>query len=164
MAGAANPFAMALQALERVPAMLVRLLYVSRAVGPQTGTVTAQILGACEAHNAAHGITGVLCQGQGLYLQLLEGQRADINALYLRIAQDRRHRDVQLLGFDEIGQRRYPGWSMAHVLLPDDDAMVRLQHPEFDPYSASGAHMLRLLGELVDGGHRIEAAPAARSR
>lgn len=135
--------------------MLVRILYVSRAVGPQTGTVTAGILATAQAHNAAHGVSGVLCQGQGLYLQVLEGERSEINRLYAHILQDRRHQDVQMLAFEEIGQRRYTGWSMAHVRLPDDDAMVRMQHPEFDPYSASGAFVLKLVDELLASGHRI---------
>lgn len=145
--------------------MLVRALYVSRATGPQTGTVTANILAASQAHNAQHGVSGVLCQGQGLYLQVLEGERAAVNRLYARILADPRHHDVQMLSFEDIAQRRYPDWTMAHVLLPDDDAMVRMQHPEFDPYSASGVHALRLLDELLAGGHRIATAgaPAAAS-
>jgi hypothetical protein len=144
--------------------MLVRALYVSRAAGPQTGTVTASILAAAVAHNAQHGISGVLCQGQGLYLQVLEGERADVNRLVARILQDRRHRDVQLLGFEDIAQRRYPDWSMAHVELREDDAMVRARHPEFDPYSATGAAVLRLVDDLLAAGHRVTgpgpAAPA----
>lgn len=135
--------------------MLVRALYVSRAVGPQTGTVTARILAAAQAHNKAHAVSGVLCQGQGLYLQVLEGDRAEINRLYAQILKDPRHHDVQMLSFDEIDERRYPEWSMAHVVLPDDDAMVLMQHPEFDPYSASGAFVLRMVDELLAGGHRI---------
>jgi hypothetical protein len=135
--------------------MLVRALYVSRAVGPQTGTVTARILATAQAHNAAHDVSGVLCQGQGLYLQVLEGERAEVNRLYASILRDPRHRDVQMLLFEEIGQRRYAHWSMAHVRLPDDDAMVRMQHPEFDPYAASGAFVLRLLDELLADGQRI---------
>jgi hypothetical protein len=135
--------------------MLVRALYVSRAVGPQTGTVTASILAASQEHNAAQAITGVLCQGQGLYLQVLEGERAQVNRLYAHILQDRRHHDVQMLSFEEITKRRYPDWSMAHVHLPDDDAMIRMQHPEFDPYSASGAFVLQLVDELLAGGNRI---------
>lgn len=135
--------------------MLVSALYVSRAVGPQTGTVTACILATAQAHNAAHGVSGVLCQGQGLYLQVLEGERAQINRLYARILNDPRHHDVQLLSFDEISERRYPAWSMAHVHLSDDDAMLRMQHPEFDPYAASGAFVRRLLDELLADGQRI---------
>jgi hypothetical protein len=144
--------------------MWVRVLYVSRSVGPQTGTVTANILATCEAHNAAHGISGVLCQGQGLYLQVLEGERAEVNRLYNRILQDPRHQDVQMLSFEEIDRRRYPGWSMAHVVLPDDDALVRMQHPEFDPYAATGGFMLKLIDELIASGHPIGGAQARAVR
>jgi enamine deaminase RidA (YjgF/YER057c/UK114 family) len=135
--------------------MLVRMLYVSRAVGPQTGMVTASVLATAQEKNALHGVSGVLCQGQGLYLQVLEGERAVVNRLFANIVKDPRHNDVQMLAFDEIPRRRYPAWSMAHVLLADDDAMVRMRHPEFDLYSATGAFVLQLVDELLAGGHRI---------
>ncbi|WP_180129709.1 BLUF domain-containing protein [Rhodoferax sp. BLA1] len=134
---------------------LVRLLYVSRAVGPQTTAVTDSILSVAQSANRQRGITGVLCQGQGLYLQVLEGERGVINALYNRITQDRRHQDVQLLLLEEISQRRYADWAMAHVLLADDDPMVQLHHPEFDPYSAPGASVLKMVADLVAKGQRI---------
>jgi hypothetical protein len=139
--------------------MQVRVLYVSRAVGPQTTTVTASILLTARRHNRAHGITGVLCQGQGLYLQVLEGERDAVNALYAHIVADRRHRHVVLLHLEEIGKRRYPDWSMAHVSLSGDDPMIAMKHPEFDPYSASGAFVLQLVDELVASGHRIDLPP-----
>jgi hypothetical protein len=56
--------------------MIVRLLYVSRSNGPQTTTVTRSILEQAQTHNAAQGITGVLCQGQGFFLQVLRGREA----------------------------------------------------------------------------------------
>jgi hypothetical protein len=46
--------------------MLTQLIYISRAVGPQTTTVTSQILETARAFNKSHGLTGVLCQGKGL--------------------------------------------------------------------------------------------------
>ncbi len=137
--------------------MLVRMLYVSRAVGPQTGMVTATLLAQAQGQNEAHGVSGVLCQGQGLYLQVLEGERAVVNRLYANILKDARHHDVQLLSLEDIPRRRYPAWSMAHVVLPDDDAMLRMQHPEFDPYSATGALVLQLVDGLLASGHRITA-------
>jgi hypothetical protein len=140
--------------------MQVRVLYVSRAVGPQTTTVTTSILSTAQAHNRQHGIGGVLCQGQGLYLQVLEGERSAINRLYSRIVVDRRHTDVEMLHFEEATEPRYAGWSMAHVNLADDDPMVRMKHPEFDPYSASGAFVMTLIDELLASGHRI-SLPAA---
>jgi len=139
--------------------MLIRMLYVSRAAGPQTSTVTASILLTARAHNRLHRITGVLCHGQGLYLQVLEGERGPVNALYARIIADKRHRAVELLQMEEIVERRFPHWSMAHVSLSDSDPMIQLEHPEFDPYSASGAFVLKMVDELVASGHRIELPP-----
>lgn len=136
------------------------MLYVSRAVGPQTTTVTASILSTAQANNKLHGISGVLCQGRGLYLQLLEGERGELNRLYARIVADTRHKDVELLHHSEITQRRFAAWSMALVQLRDDDPMVLMNHPEFDPYAASGAAALQLLDELCASGQRVTLPPA----
>ena len=140
--------------------MQVRLLYVSRAVGPQTTTVTGSILETARQHNQSNGITGVLCQGQGLFLQVLEGERSPVNRLYARILADPRHQDVELLHFEEISQRRFGNWSMAHVDLSSTDPMIQLQHPEFDPYSATGALMLAQLDDLLASGQPIQLQPA----
>jgi hypothetical protein len=135
--------------------MLIRLLYVSRAVGPQTGTVTASILLKARANNARQGIGGVLLQGQGLYLQVLEGERDRVHRLYASIVADSRHQDVQMLHLEEVTQRRFAGWSMAHVDLDAGDAMVQMKHPEFDPYSAPGALVMTMVDELLASGHPI---------
>ena len=87
--------------------MPVRTLYVSRAVGPQTHTVNGAIRLAAQAHNQFHGISGVLCQVQGLYLQVLENARSAINRLYARIDRDPRYKDMDLLQLKEISERRF---------------------------------------------------------
>lgn len=141
---------------ERVLIMMVRLLYVSRAVAPLTTTVSGSILAVAEVRNKADGITGALCQGQGLFLQVLEGERGAVNRLFGRIVADRRHSDVELLQLEEITERRFGQWSMAHVDLSDMDPMVQMKHPEFDPYSASGAFAMTLLEELLSAGSTIK--------
>jgi hypothetical protein len=135
--------------------MLVRVLYASRAVGPQTTTVTSSILTTAKAYNRKHQITGVLCQGDGLYLQVLEGERSVVNRLYATIISDLRHKDVEMLHLEEITQRRFPDWSMALVNLSDNDPMVQMQHPEFDPFSASGTFMMMFIDELISSGRPI---------
>lgn len=146
----------------RVPShsITVRLLYVSRAVGPQTTTVTSSILQQAQTHNQTQGITGVLCQGQGFYFQVIEGERSRVNALYRRISADARHQDVELLHYEEIQERRFGQWSMALVHLSVDDPMVRLHHPDFDPYSASGPQVMQQVMDLLEAGQPIQM-PAA---
>jgi hypothetical protein len=129
--------------------MLVRLLYVSQSVGPVTTTVTNSILEKSSANNKKLNITGVLCQGSGLWMQVLEGERAQINILYARIMTDRHHKNVQLLSIEEIESRRFGQWSMALVYLSKDDPMVQMAHPEFDPYSATAKDAMSLLEELI---------------
>ena len=135
--------------------MTVRLLYVSRSAGPQTTTVTRSILEKAQGHNNAQGISGVLCQGQGFFIQVLEGERSRVNALFRRIAADPRHKDVELLQYEEIQTRQFGKWSMALVNLSVDDPMIRLQHPEYDPYSASGTQVMQLLMDLLETGQPI---------
>ena len=118
--------------------MLTRLLYVSKPVGPITTYVTASLLENSRVSNKKSEITGVLCQGSGIYMQVLEGERTAVNALYSRIITDIRHHQVELLSFEEVDQRRYGQWSMALVQLSVDDPMVQMAHPEFDPYLSSG--------------------------
>ena len=141
----------------RVPShsIQVRLLYVSRAVGPQTTTMTTSILAQAQANNAAQGITGVLCQGQGLFFQVIEGERSRLNALYRRICADTRHQDVNMLLYEEIHERRFGQWSMALVHLSVDDPMVKLNHPEFDPYAATGAQVMQQVTALLKDGQPI---------
>ena len=142
----------------RVPShsINVRLLYVSRAVGPQTTTMTTTILAQAQANNPAQGITGVLCQGQGFFFQVIEGERSKVNALYRRISADKRHQDVEILHYEEIHERRFGQWSMALVHLSVDDPMVKLHHPDFDPYSASGPQVMQQVLDLLEAGHPIE--------
>lgn len=135
--------------------MLVRLLYVSQPVGPVTTTMTTLILEKSDKNNKKENITGVLCQGSGLWMQVLEGERSKVNLLYARIMSDRNHKNVELLSLEEITQRRFGKWSMALVYLSKDDPMVQMAHPEFDPYTASAKDAFIILDELIKTGTPI---------
>ena len=136
--------------------MLTQLIYISRAVGPQTTTVTTQILETARAFNKSHDLTGLLCQGQGLYVQVLEGERSVVNSLYRRIAADSRHVDAEIVLFGEIKNRQFKDWSMALVNLSIDDPMVTMKHPEFDPYSADSRAIIGLITELLSSSSAIQ--------
>jgi len=118
--------------------------------------VTSSILEVCSVNNKKAEITGVLCQGSGIYMQVIEGRRSAINALYSRIISDKRHNQIELLSFEEVDQRRYGQWSMALVQLSINDPMVQLAHPEFDPYSASSKDAIRIIDELIKSSRPIE--------
>ncbi len=132
--------------------MLVRLLYVSRAVSPDSPETIESILADSRAHNLGQGITGILCYGGGIFLQAIEGGRTQVNALYSHIVGDKRHKDVVLLHYEEISERHFGGWTMGQVNLAKLNTSIVLKYserPELDPYSVSGRVSLALLEELM---------------
>ncbi len=136
--------------------MLIRLIYVSKVVDPQTGSLTESILRTAHARNAQHHITGVLCEGQGVFLQALEGDRGVVTRLYARIAADPRHTDLELIHCESTTQRRYGEWSMAHVSLSDVDPQTKINWPEFNPYSADGQLVMTRIDELIAKGRIVQ--------
>ena len=131
--------------------MLVRLLYASRAVDTSSEAIES-ILHQSRAHNPESGITGVLCYGGGIFLQALEGGRMTVSELYGHIQRDPRHKDVVLLHYEEISERRFAGWTMGEVNMNRINASILLKYaekPVLDPYSASGQVALALLEELM---------------
>lgn len=138
--------------------MLTRLLYVSTAVGPVTTAVTGTILRSAQSHNAASGITGVLCQGRSVYLQVLEGERSQVEALYERIARDKRHHNLVLRQQEDIKARRYGKWAMAHVDMAHLDNTEAAQQPSaFDPYLATAEEVMAKMDALIAAGKVMNA-------
>ena len=135
--------------------MLVRLLYASRAVTEIDDAMIASILESSQKYNAEHGITGILCTycKGNLFLQVLEGSRAAVNVLYATIVRDPRHRDVTLLDYAEIAERRFMNWRMGSVNLSRVNLGTVLRFSEtavLDPFSMSGQASLALLEELTN--------------
>ena len=131
--------------------MLVRLLYCSRAVDTSPGAIEA-ILTQAREYNPTCGITGILCYGGGIFLQAIEGGRMAVSDLFGHIQQDVRHKDVALLHYEEISERRFGGWTMGQVNLLKLNHSILLKYsekPELDPYSVSGKVSFALLEELM---------------
>ncbi len=134
--------------------MLVRLLYASRSTDTIDPAFMDTIVDRAEAANREHGITGILCTypDGGLFLQVLEGGREAVNHLYTNICRDKRHRDVTLLDYTEITERRFAGWQMGSVDLKRINVSTILrfsEKPVLDPFSMSGRAAVALLEELV---------------
>jgi len=132
--------------------MLIRLIYASRTQGVLTPLDVKDIVRTSQRNNARTGVTGALLLSNGIFLQCLEGDRLDVNALYHRILKDTRHRDPAVLALDEIEQRLYGPWAMG--LLPSTEANQRLflkysPRAEFDPYAIRPVALQALFTEMV---------------
>lgn len=132
--------------------MLVRLLYASRAAHAITPDFIDSILAKSREHNPNLGITGILCWGGDIFMQVLEGGRGTVNALYNQIVRDERHQDVVLLHYEEISERRFSSWTMGQVNLAKINPSLLLKHserPTLDPYNMPGPASMALLDELI---------------
>jgi len=144
--------------------MLVRLLYASRSIDAIGNDLIEEILSASRTRNPTHGITGVLCvcQSGNVFMQVLEGGREAVNRLYGNLLRDPRHRDVMLLEYAEISERRFAGWRMGGVDLAKVNVSTVLKYSEtplLNPFAASGQVALALIEELIDTAAIISRSP-----
>jgi hypothetical protein len=132
--------------------MLVRLMYASRAATTIDQEELQSIVRHAQAANPKLGLSGAMCFAEGIFIQVLEGGRDAVNRVYQRIAADTRHKDVILLAYEEISERRFAGWAMGLVNLSRVNPALLLKYSEcakLDPYKTSGRVSLALFDELV---------------
>jgi hypothetical protein len=94
---------------------MIRLLYVSQAASGITEEQVKDILKYAQQKNPATGITGVLVHGGGLFMQVLEGPEQAVLRQYVKIMDDRRHSDCQILHISPANDRIFEKWSMGII-------------------------------------------------
>lgn len=92
-------------------ALLRQIIYTSRSFGFDTATLAGILLDARRC-NLRDDITGSLVCRQDIYLQLLEGPPALVEACFERIGRDDRHVDIRVLSRSDTPDRLFPGWAM----------------------------------------------------
>jgi hypothetical protein len=102
---------------------ITQLIYASQPFGFDDAMLNG-ILVAARRNNPRDDITGCLICRQDLYLQLIEGPTAAIDALFERIKADDRHLAVAQLSRDTVEARMFPDWAMR-----DDPAQSWLWPP-----------------------------------
>jgi hypothetical protein len=93
--------------------MVTQLIYMSQPFGYDSAML-AGILATARRNNPREAITGALICRPDIYLQLLEGDAAAIDALYQRISIDDRHLAVTLLSRADVSDRLFAEWAMLH--------------------------------------------------
>nr|WP_310523817.1 BLUF domain-containing protein [Polymorphobacter sp.] len=90
---------------------LVQLVYRSQPFGFDDAMLNGILLQA-RRNNARDGLTGALICRADLYLQLLEGPPAAVDATFARIARDNRHLTVTPINRTIVAARLFPEWTM----------------------------------------------------
>lgn len=98
---------------------LCQLVYISRitSTGLSSPSTLNDISEVSIKQNKANNITGILCYGNGYFLQCIEGSEQALTNLKNRLLLDDRHKDLQILDFSEISERRFTNWSLRSITL-----------------------------------------------
>lgn len=101
------------------------LVYVSYAVKPFTERGLEKLLIHCRDNNKINAITGILLYIDGKFVQILEGSKVKVKALFEKILKDRRHRHISRILEGPMAKRNFPGFSMGFQTM-DDATFTRL--------------------------------------
>lgn len=131
--------------------MLVRLIYVSYAQTAMSDQAIDDILQKSKTNNSKKNLSGVLIYSDRYFFQCLEGERANVNNLYLHIAKDTRHTKCIQLEYSQINARLFANWSMEYVPFHGVADEILAKYSEsglFHPYDFSAGQAVSLLTEL----------------
>jgi len=134
---------------------LCRLTYCSHAISTLNYQDLKDILEKSQKNNTPLGLTGLLCFGNGMFLQVLEGDRKFLGHTYNRIAKDQRHHDTEIIEFVEVDSRIFEEWSMKALDLSNYSrevvkklSMKYSSATDFYPFQMSAKQCLDFLVEL----------------
>ena len=95
--------------------MPFRMIYSSEATGDMPMAELEKMLAQSRARNTMRDVTGVLVFVDGVFMQILEGERESVGALMEKIARDPRHRRVTVFHEEDLDRRTFGAWRMAFV-------------------------------------------------
>jgi hypothetical protein len=95
--------------------MPFQLIYSSFAAPDLAMADLAVMLEESRIRNRARNITGVLVLVDGVFFQILEGEKDDVLDLMERIKRDPRHHGLKLYRERETDERAFESWSMAYL-------------------------------------------------
>ena len=92
-----------------------QIMYSSQATEPMTVTGLEAILTDARTGNETRNVTGALVYVDGVFFQIIEGDKDVVHKLMASIASDSRHHSVKIFYDAEVDVRAFASWSMAYL-------------------------------------------------
>ena len=129
---------------------LTRLVYYSQRNPSETLQIDS-LIETCQRNNGRMNVSGILHYNGDHFLQVLEGGRVEVSALYHRIARDPRHSNIILMGCSDVHERMFPRWSMGlHQGMDDQTREIYLRYFATDEVNPETVNVESLLDVLQD--------------
>lgn len=131
---------------------LTRLVYYSQR-NPSEKLDTSDLIAVCRRNNDRQNLTGILHYNGDHFLQVLEGGRVEVSALYHRISRDPRHSNIILLSCQEVRERLFSKWSMGlHQGMTERTREIFLRYfatDEVNPETVNSDTLLDVLQDIA---------------
>ena len=124
-----------------------QLIYISEANHPMSSESLLTILKSSRVFNKSVGITGILLYRNNTFIQLLEGDKENIDKLYEKIQKDDRHKNCFVILEQDTEERSFPNWSMGFEDLSNDEAYKELGFNDF--FNSNQSHKESEVLELI---------------
>ena len=120
---------------------LYQFIYISRitSIGLSGASTLNDIAETSIINNKDNDITGILCYGNGCFFQYIEGTEQALTNLKNQLLVDDRHKDLKILAFSAINERRFQNWSLRSMVIERwlfKDPKLKALMP-FKPYTWS---------------------------
>jgi hypothetical protein len=105
--------------------MLYTILYISNADRAFNNEEVKELVTESRNWNRLHGITGFLAYVEGIldgqtrcqFIQVVEGEKSDMDDVFTIIKEDPRHKDICVLKEGYIKERKFKSWNMGFERL-----------------------------------------------
>jgi hypothetical protein len=105
---------------------MISIIYVSSAAQLFSTADLGRLLEVSRTNNAKREVTGMLLYKDGNFMQVIEGEEANVRALYDKLQLDPRHGGFLTLLEEKIATRHFQDWSMGFKNL-DDPAVSEIE-------------------------------------
>lgn len=147
---------------------LIQLVYISRSTFLSVGSnlkiepQVVKILSESKTNNKKNGLVGALFFGDGCFLECLEGDEMEIDALYQVLQKDSRHKDLKIISRKSITYPSFQKWSMKYVPFDASikDLLLKNGYERFDPYSFNEEMISKVMELLLDTDEPLEVEAA----
>lgn len=132
--------------------LLTRLIYASKHEPLAAGELD-RLLDRSRINNLRDKITGALVVDDHWFMQVLEGERSAVAGTFMRIMQDNRHTEVQVICAADVNMRMFADWSMHHIQASRIKAEIVERHTvngAFEPSALSARSCTELCRALAD--------------
>jgi hypothetical protein len=119
-----------------------RIIYLSSAIELFTDEEINLLLQKSRFNNMQKNITGLLLYSEGNFIQILEGNKDEIQNTFEKIKLDNRHKNIITVINEPIKNRTFSDWKMGYSVL---EPSFLNNHPEINPFSFKNTPSIDLI-------------------